>query len=785
MVHTGSGSAGGRGRTVESVHNHKGKGNDMKRTRFVPSATKMIPITLVALLTMAVPSGAVAQVSFTRILEGDIAQDTGLSTGCAWGDYDNDGYPDLIVAYAVNGSNRLYHNNGDGTFSRVAAGPIANDSAECGAVWGDYDNDGDLDLFVTNWFKPDCFYRNEGNGVFTKVTQGAWVTDTGRGNGAAWADYDNDGFLDLYVVNFAQNNFLYHNNGDGTMTPITSGPPVTSGGQSFACTWTDYDGDGDVDLLVSCAQMSANEQQFRNNGDGTFTQITQGSLVNSGGDTTQISPADYDNDGDLDLWVAELRSNKNRFYRNDGAEGLTLVTPTGLTSGQSCNGAWGDYDNDGYLDLFISNDAGQDNFLFHNNGDGTFAQVTEGALVHDGGRSGGCAWADYDNDGDLDLFVANGLDYIDGTRPPEPGFLYRNDGGTNHWLLLRLVGVASNRSAIGAKVRVFATIGGKSFWQLREVSGGTGMSQNDLRVHFGLGDAVMVESVRIEWPSGITQFLRDVAVNQLLTVTEEDPTLSNTAPRIPPACPDFNTDGMVDAQDEALLVEHLGQDDPRYDIGPFAWGDGVVDDSDLAVLAQYMGKEWVDPTLRAHWALDEAEGIIAADSVAGQDAGAIGIPVWQPAGGQVKGALGLDGATFFKAPFVLSPAQGRFSILAWIKGGAPGQVILSQVSGANWLAADAVTGALMTDLSQGGRGAVGLSSEAIITDGNWHRIAFTWDGANRRLYVDSTLVAEDAHGSLAGSTDDLLLGAGKTLAPDTFWSGLIDDIRIYNRAVAP
>ena len=739
---------------------------------------------LVALLNVALPCGAVAQVSFTRILEGDIAQDTGLSTGCAWGDYDNDGYPDLIVAYGFNGSNRLYHNNGDGTFSRVTEGPIANDSAESGAVWGDYDNDGDLDLFVTNWFGPDCFYRNQGNGVFTKVTQGAWVTDTGHGNGAAWADYDNDGFLDLYVVNFHQNNFLYHNNGDGTMTPITSDPAVTSGGQSITCTWTDYDGDGDVDLLVSCAQ-SDNEQQFRNNGDGTFTRITQGSLVNSGRDTMQISPADYDNDGDLDLWVAELGSHENRLYRNDGAEGLTLVTLSGLTNGPSVNGAWGDYDNDGYLDLFISNDAGQDNFLFHNNGDGTFAQVTEGALVHDGGRSGGCAWADYDNDGDLDLFVANGLDYIDGTRPPEPGFLYSNEGGTNHWLLLRLVGVASNRSAIGAKVRVFATIQGKSFWQLREISGGTGMSQNDLRVHFGLGDATTVESVRIEWPSGITQFLRDVAVNQLLTIEEEDPTGNNTVPRITPACPDFNGDEIVDGMDIDILVEHWQTDDPLCDIAPPPYGDGIVDVQDLIEVSEHLFERVNDPTLIAHWSLDETEGMFAADSAGDIDAVVVGGAVWQPDKGQVGGALQLDGLSGCAITgFVLDPADGPFSILAWVKGGAPGQVVVSQQFTSNWLAIDA-EGNLMTEITGPGRNSGPLPSQTVITDGPWHRIGLVWDGSNRTLYVDGVIVAEDTQDGLAGSENGLNIGAGQMTQPGTYFSGLIDDIRIYNRAVTP
>lgn len=486
---------------------------------------------LFVLLTTAALWSATAQVSFTRILEGDIAKDAGTSVGCAWGDFDNDGYPDLFVANAVGSTNRLYHNNGNGSFTRILTGKIVNELADSDCpVWGDYDNDGDLDLLVTNYDPPrDFFYRNDGNGNFTKITQGAWVTDSGAGVGATWGDYDNDGFLDLFVANSQdQNNFLYRNNGDGTMTKTTNRPVTTSGGMSHGCTWADYDGDGDLDLFVAGGH-DQNERQFRNDGNGVFARITMGAPVTAGGDDNGVAFADYDNDGDLDLLVTGFRSSGNRLYRNEGTDGFVGVTegPLAATRGASQNPAWGDYDNDGHLDLFIANSCerdasnGESNFLFHNEGDGTFTRVTEGAVVSDRGRSWGCAWADYDNDGDLDLFVANGL-WTSSPLPPEPGFLYRNDSGTNHWLMLRLLGTASNRSAVGAKVRVLATIRGKTFWQLREVSGGSGYcSQNDLRVHFGLGDATAVETIRIEWSSGIVQELGNLPADQFLTVTEQ------------------------------------------------------------------------------------------------------------------------------------------------------------------------------------------------------------------------------------------------------------------------
>jgi len=476
---------------------------------------------------------ASAQVTLTRILEGDLATDTGYFWSCAWGDYDQDGNVDLFVCSSVSPgvvTNRLYHNHGNGTFTRITAGAPVNERADSGVgVWGDFDNDGDLDLFVCNFESPvrDFFYRNEGDGAFTKVTQGPWVTDSGAGSGAAWADYDNDGYLDLFVANSGnQNDFLYHNNGDGTVTKITTGPVPTSGGSSHGCAWADYDGDGDLDLFVSNVghpgQPLQNLFQFRNDGSGVFTRIRTGALATEGGNSGGIAWGDYDNDGDLDLFLGGgMGAGDNQdLFRNDGPDGLVRITEGAIVNdrGSSVSGAWGDYDNDGCLDLFVSNNLGLNNWLYHNEGDGTFSKVTTGAVVNDGGWSFGCAWADFDNDGDLDLFVANGgLS----SAPGESGFLYRNDGGTNNGLLVRLVGTVSNRSAIGAKVRVKATIQGKTFWQLREISGGSGYcSQNDLRAHFGLGDATNVEVMRIEWPSGIVQELRDVPAKQTLTVTE-------------------------------------------------------------------------------------------------------------------------------------------------------------------------------------------------------------------------------------------------------------------------
>ncbi|MFC1795417.1 LamG domain-containing protein, partial [Planctomycetota bacterium] len=205
----------------------------------------------------------------------------------------------------------------------------------------------------------------------------------------------------------------------------------------------------------------------------------------------------------------------------------------------------------------------------------------------------------------------------------------------------------------------------------------------------------------------------------------------------------------------------------------------------LAALMEYWGCEVKDLTLAAHWKLDEVDGIIAYDSASVNDAVVVGGTEWQPSGGQVNGALqlnGVDGCAIAGA--ILNPADGPFSVLAWINGGAPGQVVVSQQNAANWLTTDA-EGNLMTELKGAGRSTGPLFSETVITDDQWHRIGLVWDGSNRTLYVDGVVVAEDTQPGLEGSQMGLYLGVNKNYAPGTYFSGLIDDVRIYNRAVSP
>jgi len=257
------------------------------------------------------------------------------------------------------------------------------------------------------------------------------------------------------------------------------------------------------------------------------------------------------------------------------------------------------------------------------------------------------------------------------------------------------------------------------------------------------------------------------------------------------ATPDFNSDGIVDSADICIMVDYWHTDEPSCDIAPPPFGDGTVDVLDLAALAEYLFIEldMGDPTLVGHWALDETGGNIAYDRAGTCDGTLSGTPVWQPADGMVDGALQFDGVDDFILISIISPLlnsiEGPFSVFAWVKDGAPGQVVISQRAGVNWLCADTSEGNLMTELKGTGRDISILSSKAVITDGNWHRIGLVWDGSHRTLYVDGVVVAEDTLANLEVSSSGLYIGTGKTRETGTYWSGLIDDVRIYNRAVIP
>ncbi len=467
-----------------------------------------------SLLLAAIPWRAFAQATFTRITTGPIATNLASGAGATWVDYDNDGDLDLFLVNR-DGPNQLYRNEGNGTFIQINDGPIVNSGLDSHSIsWADFDNDGRIDLFVGNTSKASHLFYQQPDGTFVQTSLGSLTA-----LGAASVDYENDGWLDLGIANFSVNE-LWHNNGKGLVAMRISTIDVSGN----AMTWADYDNDGDMDLLVTedSGSGGGSSRLYLNDGHGVFTRIANTQLTQQSTSVRGAAWGDYDNDGFLDLFLARGNSAlalSSVLFRNTGSGTLMPVQPSSFVNdfGHFGSSVWVDYDNDGWLDLFVTeSDAGK-NWLYHNNGDGTFSRVLIGAIVNDVANSCCGSWGDYDRDGFLDLFVAN--------VPPYGGaqlnsYLYHNDGNSNAWITVKCVGTRSNRSAIGAKVRVKATIKGKTFWQLREINTGTGWWGVPLEVHFGLGDATNVEILRIEWPSGTVQQLQNVPGKQYLTVTE-------------------------------------------------------------------------------------------------------------------------------------------------------------------------------------------------------------------------------------------------------------------------
>ncbi len=499
---------------------------------------------------------------FKRIEVGDIVNDGGGSGSVNWIDVNNDGYEDLFVSnsdYPSTGRPYLYMNLGDGAFVRTTGDPIVSTGNTGCATFGDYNNDGNIDAFVGGY---GDFYLNllHGLGAGSFAFTPAGISDQDVLS-ASWSDYDADGDLDLYLGTtkmhghrWGQPNMLYRND-NGVFTRISENAIVADTGYSYGVAWSDYDGDGDQDLFTTnfCDEdnpdgfdyIGQGNRLYRNNGDGTFVSTGEGDIVSAIGGSFGGSWGDYDNDGDQDLYVtnAGVGDTANFLYRNDGGDNFTGIEGGEEVNiaGNSRSGSWGDFDNDGYLDIVVTTFGGSlPNYLFHNNGDGTFTRVFESLFDNGAVMSVGSAWGDYDKDGDLDLVIANyGSD----------NELFENTGNGNNWISVQCVGVISNKSAIGTKVRVKSVIGGLPVRQLREISAQTGFnSQSSLRAHCGLGDAASIDSILVEWPSGYTDTLLGVEPNQLLVVFEGQ-TL------------DLDSDGIAGADDNCPLKHNPGQED--------------------------------------------------------------------------------------------------------------------------------------------------------------------------------------------------------------------------------
>jgi len=446
--------------------------------------------------------------------------DTDNSWSASWGDYDNDGYDDLFVPVnELNMPNILYHNNGNGTFTKANVPPLTTDpGTSISGTWGDYDNDGYLDLFVTNNVNsPNRLYHNNGDGTFTPVLNSPIVDEGTYSHAAAWADYNQDGNLDLVVTDFHATDFnrLFQGDGQGGFTSDQNSPVALSATSALGIAWGDYDNDGDPDLFV--ANTNGENNQLYRNDKGKFSLMTTGDIVNDGGTSVGGVWGDYDNDGDLDLYVTNSGAlEPNFFYENNGDGSFTKVTAGNIIAyaGNSHGASWIDFDNDGDLDLIVANDQDQANFFFSNNGNKTFTKISN-AITEEANNSYGTAWSDFDNDGDYDLFIAN--------RGSNANDFFINEKGscTNH-IKIKLIGCNSNSYGVGALIQVKANLNGIDKWQSKHVSTQTSAmgGQNSHTLLFGLLDATSVDSVIVNWPSGVVSVLTNPTINQLLTIAE-------------------------------------------------------------------------------------------------------------------------------------------------------------------------------------------------------------------------------------------------------------------------
>jgi hypothetical protein len=497
--------------------------------------------TFIFILFLIAPTAS-AQVTFTDVTEaaglGDLS--ARIAAMASWGDYDNDGDADMVL---TGGSGkRLYRNEGDGTFLDVTeiAGITAMGSNS--PAFLDFDNDGNLDLFMSgiNSDFGDLLYRNRGDGTFLDVSQMAGMEPEARStrkslifDDAMSFDYDNDGLLDIFVMNFdtPAPNFVYRNEGNGRFKEMAGQIELDKLGFT-GIVLGDYDGDGDLDLFIpvpgddifsSTLSDQGTDVLYRNEGDGTFIDVAQQAGVQRTANHVSGFFWDYDNDGDLDLFVRVLHHGDadgfNILYRNNRDGTFTEVTQqAGIARVKKHAGGiyYGDYDNDGWLDLCVTYQPGGSPgllpvLLYHNNGDSTFTDMSKMVGIGTISReNAGVSFVDYDDDGDLDILM--------GIHGQSKFALYRNDGTSNRWLQLKLVGAQSNRDAIGARVKV--TAGGLSM--LREIAGGSfNFCQHDrLPLHFGLGRNAQADVIEIRWPSGITQTFTDIPADQRLTIDE-------------------------------------------------------------------------------------------------------------------------------------------------------------------------------------------------------------------------------------------------------------------------
>ncbi len=512
-----------------------------------------------------------------------------FGSGLGMVDLDNDGDPDIVALGKGDGSVGLWENDGTGNFtSRLVGSGMPVLSMPSGVSAADYDNDGDLDLHFTDFNGPDKLMRNEGGFFFTDVSAVAGVDSTGVGFGCAWGDYDGDGWLDLYVPNrtTTDNNFirnhLFRNDGDGTFTDVGEALGVTDGdAPSLVAAFLDYDRDGDADLYLGNDKGAIGpwyNHMYRNNGDGTFTDVSVATGTDADVDCMGIAWGDFNRDRHMDIYVTNI-SLGNVLLINQGDS--TFADQTASAGVSSNVVSWGtqflDYDHDMHMDLFMTNTIGPNRMYRH---DGIFPCVDMAPALglQDVNFSYVFAMGDVDLDGDLDLLTQAHNQKLR---------LFINNASDGAWVKLRVVGQGNNGFAVGATIE--ANTGG--IWQTREVQMGNNYkAQNDHLQHIGLGSFSHIDELVVTWPGGTTRTLTGYAANQTWTIYP------------PERLGDGDGDGDVDHRDYRLAIESCfgaGALSPGCEVFDMD-GDGDVDLVDIQTIAElvYTGSDRRLPAFR-------------------------------------------------------------------------------------------------------------------------------------------------------------------------------------------